>query len=345
MNKKTGICVLSIAAMLLFTACSSKTEYTDSALGSAMAGDAEAAEEMLKEAEAHGEDEKLIMRAKGITCMAKGKYEEALGFFDQALSLANGRVSETEIDVAHYEAAAQYKSGDIEGAIATCSAILGLREDDADTYFMRGGLNLENGDYDAAISDYNALVDLDNKNIDSYIDIYEALSSKGYDEAGQDYLDRAAKLQNKLTDFQKGRLFYYQQDYEMARSYFEKARGNEGDRVIEYLGMTYEALGDLNYASSLYKTYLEKQPEDATMHNRLGLCLIELEEYDEAIKCFDAAIEQKGSSTAQTAAFNRVVAYERKGDFEKASSLMKDYMKIYPADEKAEKEYDFLKTR
>lgn len=345
MRKRIEVCILLLLTMSIFTACGKKTEYIDSALGSAIAGDSESAEEMFEEAKAHGEDEKLMMRAQGIACMAQGKYEESLEYFDKALQLANGHVNETEIDVARYEAVAQYKSGDVEGAIETCSAILGLRNKDADTYFMRGGLYLEKGDYDAAISDYNALVDLDNKNIDYYIDIYEALSSKNYEEAGLDYLDRAAKIQNKLTDFQKGRLFYYQKDYEMARSYFEKARGNDGDRVIEYLGMTYEALGDMNYASSLYKTYLEKQPEDVAMANRLGLCLLELEEYDEAIKYFDMAIEQKGSETAQTAAFNRVVAYERKGDFEKASSLMKDYMKTYPADEKAEKEYDFLKTR
>ena len=43
--------------------------------------------------------------------------------------------------------------------------------------------------------------------------------------------------------------------------------------------------------------------------------------------------------------FNQIVAYEYTGDFKQAAVLMEAYLKKYPDDEKALREYEFLKTR
>ena len=43
--------------------------------------------------------------------------------------------------------------------------------------------------------------------------------------------------------------------------------------------------------------------------------------------------------------FNRICAYEYKGDFAGAKSLMDEYMQIYPLDKVAADEGIFLKTR
>ena len=47
----------------------------------------------------------------------------------------------------------------------------------------------------------------------------------------------------------------------------------------------------------------------------------------------------------QTLKFNQIVAYEYLGDFDQASVLMKNYLQIYPDDQDAIREYEFLKSR
>ena len=43
--------------------------------------------------------------------------------------------------------------------------------------------------------------------------------------------------------------------------------------------------------------------------------------------------------------FNEIVAYEYMKDYKTAAALMSDYLKSYPDDAVAQREYQFLKTR
>jgi hypothetical protein len=47
----------------------------------------------------------------------------------------------------------------------------------------------------------------------------------------------------------------------------------------------------------------------------------------------------------QSLAFNEIVANEYLGNFQRASVLMADYVKTYPGDSAAKREYEFLQTR
>ena len=47
----------------------------------------------------------------------------------------------------------------------------------------------------------------------------------------------------------------------------------------------------------------------------------------------------------QTLKFNEIVAYEYLNEFEQATILLDNYLKIYPDDEQAKREYGFLSTR
>ncbi len=47
----------------------------------------------------------------------------------------------------------------------------------------------------------------------------------------------------------------------------------------------------------------------------------------------------------QTLSFNEIVAYEYLGDYRQASILMENYLKNYPDDAQAKREYEFLSTR
>ena len=339
---KRFLTFIIITAMVSLTGCKAKSELVGLAVADIESDDEEAAAEHLQQAADAGEDEQLIARAAGILAMKQGDYVEAVKQFEKAVSLAEGNVTELEFDISYYLMSAQQKAGLYDDSIQTCSAIIGLKPKDPELYFIRGELNLEKGNYDDSIRDFNRAVDNCGEDPDMYIRIYEYLAGKGFDEAAQNYLDSARSLSGKFTDFQKGRLAFCAGDYELARDYLEKARMSEEEGVILYLGRTYEALGDMSFAESLYSTYVEKHPEDGAVYNQLGLCRIEMEEYEKALEAFEKGIESGSASVRQALLFNRVTACERMGDVEKAKKLIKEYVKEYPSDADGNREERFL---
>ena len=85
--------------------------------------------------------------------------------------------------------------------------------------------------------------------------------------------------------------------------------------------------------------------EDASLYNQLGLCKIQMEEYEEALEAFQKGMEVDNCPCMQSLKFNEIVAYEYLGEFEKAKVLMESYLLTYPDDEEAKREQGFLKTR
>jgi tetratricopeptide (TPR) repeat protein len=147
-----------------------------------------------------------------------------------------------------------------------------------------------------------------------------------------------------MTDYDKGRICYYLQDYENARNYLETARDENNRDVMLLLGQTYEALTDFNYAASVYSNYLLENP-DAKMYNQLGLCKMHLTDYSGALESFQAGILLEDIQMKQTLSFNEIIAYEYLGEFTKAGVLMETYIASYPEDTEALREYQFLISR
>ena len=56
-------------------------------------------------------------------------------------------------------------------------------------------------------------------------------------------------------------------------------------------------------------------------------------------------MQLENSGMMQTLSFNEIITYEYLGDFERAKALMDYYVKNYPDDGQARREYDFLVTR
>ena len=83
----------------------------------------------------------------------------------------------------------------------------------------------------------------------------------------------------------------------------------------------------------------------AEIYNQLGLCRIRMGEYELALTAFQTAMNIEDNGMMQTLKFNEIVAYENMKDFKTAAALMNSYLKSYPDDETAKREYEFLQTR
>ena len=77
----------------------------------------------------------------------------------------------------------------------------------------------------------------------------------------------------------------------------------------------------------------------------MGLCKLQMKDYEGALTAFQQAMNIEDNGMMQTLKMNEIVAYERLQQYKQAATLMSSYLKSYPDDETAKREYEFLKTR
>ncbi len=346
MRKRQGIVALTLVLMLTGCKGENKNENISAGMTAVEALDYDSALASFEAAKEAGEDERLLYRGEGIAYMGKTMYAEAAEAFERALSLSDGRVNAMDYDINYYLAVAYYKQGDLGKAIDVYNAIVALKDGEKDAYYLRGVLYAEQGNLDKAKEDFDKAISLAKSDYDRLIDIYNVLALEGYRETGQEYLQAAMDAGTKdMTNFEKGRICYYLQDYENARTYLEKARGESGYEAVLFLGKTYETLGDNNYAISVYNSYLESGEPNAQVLNQLGLCKMQTGDYEGALANFQSAMNVENNGMMQTLKMNEIVAYERLGEYQNAASLMESYLRAYPDDQEAKRESTFLKTR
>lgn len=338
-----GMC---FALLCLLTGCGGIGEKTANATQLIQNLDYEGALVELEAAEEAGENKRLIERSRGIAYMGLTDYGQAAEAFLRSLAYSNGFIQNIDFDINYYLAAAYTKDERYSEAEETYNAILDLRPEETDAYFLRGNVRMNLGHFQEAKEDFDKVLSMDAKNYDRLIEIYEILAYFGHKEDGQEYLQTAlAAGDKKMDNFSRGRIYYYQGEYQKACLVLEEARNEGSAESYLYLGRAYEATGDYNYASSVYSSYLGQYEENAEVYNQLGLCEMAKGEYNKALEAFQAGMQLGNGAMMQTLAFNEIAAYEYLGEYEKAYVLINNYIKNYPDDQQARREYDFLSTR
>ncbi len=331
---------------VMLAGCGGEGERTQGAMQLIQNLDYRGALEQLELAEENGENVRLVNRARGIACMGLTEYEQAAAYFEAALAGSNGLVQNVDFDLNFYLAAAYTKSSRYSEAEGIYDAVLALRPNEKDAYFLRGNVRLALGNYEGAKADFDKVISMDAHNYDRLIEIYEVLDYYGYGADGQEYLRTALASGDKEMDkYASGRIYFYLGEYQNAYLDLEEAREKGGVESYLYLGRAYEATGDYNYAANVYNSYLEKNEGNAEMYNQLGLCEMTRGEYQKALEAFQAGMQLENTTMMQILAFNEIVAYERLGEYAQAYILLGNYLNNYPDDQQAGREYEFLSTR
>lgn len=346
--KHKGHMLIVVGILFLLTGCGSKTsdDFTTQALGAIEKSSYEEAIELTQQAVLAGEDKMQAYRLQGIAYMESLAYEDAITAFKTALSASDGTVDDFEFDVNYYLAEANYNLEKYEDAIGSYTAILDLRTKETQAYYLRGVCLLKTGKMELAQEDFVKAMSLDKTNYTLLLNIYHSLKENNNADIGKAYIEETLSLNDKtLTDFDKGRMYYALEDYENARNSLELSRDLGTEKVYLLLGQTYEALGDNNYAISVYEEYLAIQPDSIPVMNQLALCEMKQEDYQTALTNIEKAMKIENNPYIQVLKFNEIVCYEYLNDFDKAAVLMESYLKSYPGDENAKREYTFLSTR
>ena len=344
MKKKLFLGVILTTCIYMCTACGETNEHVAQGMQYVEENQYQDAVSSFEKAKDKGEDARQVYRGLGIAYMGLADYESAIEAFLEALGSSNGILDSMDYDINYYLAAAYYKNGQLKECESTYDSIIDLDSRDAIAYELRGKIRLEMGRYEEAMEDFDKAIALEEKDYDMLLEIYKVLETEGYGEAGRGYLEKALEEGKKsMTETQKGMMYYFMGEYETARQILEKEK-NSGKQAVTYLGMTYEKLGDYNYACSLYNNYLLAEP-DATLYNQLGMCKLQMEEYEEALAAFQEGMKLENCPCLQSLKFNEIVTYEYLGDFQQANVLMNSYLLTYPDDEDAKREQGFLQTR
>ena len=342
--------ILSFATMALtimtLSACGATNDNVTAGMEAIKKLDYQAALTSFETARENGENERLICRGMGIAYMGMTDYAQASACFEEALQLSNGLVENMDYDLNYYLASAYTKENRLSEAEATYDAILTMKPEETDAFFLRGNVRVGLGKTEEALADFDKVAEMEPQNYDRLIQIYEVLNYYGQTESGKQYLQSALDQKNaKMTAFDKGRMYYYLGEYQQAYTALEEARDGGSADAYLYLGRAYEATGDYNYAANVYNAYLAKDTSNAEIYNQLGLCEMTKGDYQKALAAFQAGMNAGNNTIQQTLAYNEIVAYEHLGDFQKAAVLMQAYLQNYPDDTKAQREFDFLSTR
>ncbi len=347
--KKKILTALVIACTALLCACGKKegAQLVTTGYEKIEEPDYNGAMECFNAAIESGCDLTMAYRGLGICHMNRGEYEKAIEVFQEALSESGASPSKVDYDINYYIGVCYHKLGKYEEAKERYDAIIALKPREVDAYMQRGFEYLYLKDVDSACTDFEKALSLKKKDYSLYIDIYNMLAETGYQPYGVDYLNEALnKNDRNMSDYDKGYINYCLGNYSTAKNYLEQARtgGNKSEEVLLLLGKCYEELDDTAFAINIYNKYLETN-QDPGVYNQLAVSLIDEGRYEEALDAIVNGLELDDNECRQQLLFNRIVAYEYLGDFEKAGDLCAQYLVDYPSDETMAREYNFLKTR
>ena len=292
-------------------------------------------------------EKEVALRDEGVAAMEAGDYEGAIDLFNQALGKSIGKVTDLEIDINYYKAAAQYSAGLFDDAVKTYTYLIRYDEDNYEAYFLRGSIYAGEGEIGEAITDYDAAVAADKKNYLLYIQIYENLNSLGYTDQGLVYLNNALDISDKSANgtYYKGRIYYMLGKTSEAKTNLQKAVDKDIVEAKLYLAKLYQDEGDYDSAKALLEEYAKSDDVTSGALATLGDIEMANGNYENALGYYQAGLSLDSIDNMAELMKGQVAALEKLDRYSEAKDFLTQYVEDYPNDEAAAKELIFLQTR
>lgn len=240
---------------------------------------------------------------------------------------------------------------DLDGAIQASTGRVGAFEIDVLKYRAEAEYKLE--DYLAAAHTYDVLIQVDQKG-PGYLYLSAAMKALGGDTDGALEAYREGVTLEKEAGGKSGK----------KEPSDHQAAGFGRMEALTAVGEACMKDGRQQEVSQLYDDAVQDGTAGPSVFNSMGLTYLEAGEYEEALSCFDRAVQagdgqsdpagQNGSEKAsgagadpavRNARFNRAVVYEYQGQYQKALQAFEAYVAEFGPDEAAQKEITFLQTR
>ena len=135
------------------------------------------------------------------------------------------------------------------------------------------------------------------------------------------------------------------EDYASAQEELIEASNKDSTEALLLLGTVYLAQKDVSNARSMYQEYVAREETSAKGYNGLALCDMEEGNYESALTHIANGLPHASTEEMKDLLFNEMVIYERQLDFVTAQQKAGEYLEMFPEDEEAARELEFLKTR
>ena len=224
-NRKKRLFLTAVCLSLgLLTGCNvGDTKNYKQAAQDLEQGNYEAALEEYETAISEGVKPAQSYRGAGVAKLKLGNYEEAITYFNDALKCDKvGKALKK--DILSYRAVAYLKVKDYEAALEDCQTLAENYKMDADLYFLTGETALAMDSYEEASANFEQAYGED-ATYDRAIQIYGAYLKRDMEADGTRYLEAALSgtAKNAEDHCDRGRVYYYMDDYENAESELKQA--------------------------------------------------------------------------------------------------------------------------
>lgn len=239
--------------------------------------------------------------------------------------------------------------GELEKAKEMYQQAIKNEKENWSAYLKKASLEEKLKQWEEAKKDYQTVMKVSGQEkYEAYFRLYELCQSQGEEDTSEQILKEITQTKSKepFVLCQIGRAYQYQGEEEKAKEYFQKSLENGYAESEYYLGMNAMSKKDYDGAESYFEAYLKSKGQfRALAYNQLAGCSIEKGAYAKASEYLDAGLQISDSANRALLWQNQILVFEREGAFQKAKKSAKEYLSIYPQDEKMKKELKFIKTR
>ncbi len=287
----------------------------------------------------------LAAKDAGIASLAASDYAGAVDSFNEALTYADNKITGVEYDICLYKAAAQYASGDLEGAIDTYTSLMGF-DNRPEPAFLRGSVYAANNEIHRALSDYKEAVTRDPDNYDLYIAIYRNLTAQHYEEQAENYLAMALNIQGDSAEHElnRGRVLLLQGNLDAAESALLRARDKNEVSAGAYLALVRFQRWDFTGASDALAAYKNSENLESSDYLLIAQVEMEMGNYAEAFLDYEEGIALSDGKDRMTMERGAIAALERLGRWPEACQRATAYVSAYPQDIQMVRELQFLQS-
>ena len=192
------------------------------------------------------------------------------------------------------------------------------------------------GEFELDVLKYRADAETGAEDYEAAAHTYEVLCQ--VEEEKPEYLYRLCMLYERMEALDKA--------LESYKKAYEKQPDNEmaADALLA-LGQGLTQNGRLEEAMELYTAAMNAGIQSGKLYNRMGVCELEAENYDQALGFFEKGMKSGDAEAKGELLYNQAVVYEKKQDFAKALELLLQYSAEFGTNPEVEREIAFLRTR
>lgn len=287
----------------------------------------------------------------GMSLIQLGQYEEAIAQFDRIILDKKSDIIQTNNKKAYRGKGITYlEAGEFDLAREQFEEALKIKLEpsmDEDIKLFLGDCYLQLNEYENALSVYQQLLE-NNKNIKTYIKVYEAQIQMGETEAAKATLEQASALtvKTKNDKYQQALVYYYQGKLEQAITQLT-ALAVELPGANYLLGEIYTSSQNYEQAITYLESYLSTQDKEyvKSVYYAMARNYVALEQYDNALMNAELGLGVGGRNLNDQLMKIQIACYEQEGEFDTAYELAKEYVATYPDDQDMQREYSFLESR